>query len=63
MKQAGILRSTTASGLFALLVLGTVPLDGLRAQAQNTPRDPQQKSPITVPSGPSGDTKSPDHTR
>jgi VWFA-related protein len=55
--RAGILRCTTAGGLFALLVLGTAPLDALRAQSQNAPRDAQQKPPVTVPGGPTGDTK------
>ena len=57
MTGTGILRSATATGLFAVLVLGTVPLDAWRAQAQNGQQNAQQKPPVTVPSGPSGDAK------
>ena len=57
MTRTCMLRSVTATGLFAVLVLGTAPLDALRAQAQTAQPGSQQKPPVTVPSGPSGDAK------
>src|SRR5271155_1060928 len=58
--RAGILRASVATGLFALLVLETVPVGALRAQAPGAQQNPQQKPPVTVPAGPSGETKPPD---
>jgi VWFA-related protein len=54
--QAGWTRAAAAGGLFGLLVMGTAPLDALRAQTQSAPQNPDQKPPVTVPAGP-GQTK------
>ncbi|HTS26382.1 MAG TPA: VWA domain-containing protein [Bryobacteraceae bacterium] len=58
--QRGILRASIATGLFALLVFEAVPVGALRAQAQSGQQNPQQKPPVTVPAGPSGEAKAPD---
>lgn len=58
--RPSFLRATAAGGLFVLLVLGTAPLEALRAQSQDTQQNPQQKPPVTVPSGPTGDPKPPE---
>jgi VWFA-related protein len=54
--RPSLLRAAAAGGLFGLLVMGTAPLAGLRAQAQKA----QQKPPVTVPSAPSGEQKPPE---
>jgi VWFA-related protein len=54
--RPGLLRAAAAGGLFGLLVMGTAPLAALRAQSQEA----QQKPPVTVPSGPSGEKKPPE---
>ena len=66
--RPGLLRAGTAGVIFAQLVMGTVPLDALRAQSQSAPpqaappqsgqQTPQQNPPVTVPA-PSGE-KQPD---
>jgi len=58
--RPSFLRAAVACGLFVLLVMGTAPLEALRAQAQDAKQNPQQKPPVTVPGGPSGEQKPPD---
>jgi len=60
-----VVRASAAAGLFALLVMGTAPLEGLRAQGQSAPpssqqQSPQQQPPVTVPGNPGGGQKPPD---
>jgi len=58
--RTNYLRATLAGGLFAVLLVGTAPLDGLFAQSSGAQQDQTQQPPVSVPSAPNEQQKTPD---
>ena len=58
--RTNYLRAILAGGLFTLLAVATAPLGGLFAQSSGTQQDQTQQPPVSVPSAPKDQQKSPD---